>query len=444
MWLISSLLLWSSGAEAAGYYFTGVGVRGVGRAGAGVVGADDLSAQHYNPAALVNIDGPRLNFQLSGVHQLVSFDRQDETDLAFESVGNTAAPLPIPHLGYARPLGDRFVAAIGFTSPYAPALSFPADGAQRFTLIDSTILSGEVGASIAWRASEQLSVGAGVSWTFLQLDQTLISHVNPAGFQATDDPNYDVLTGIQARDMAQVTGDIGILYDTGRFAVAASFSPPVAFEATGSLTSDFSKNVYYTGEGDLGQVVAESEASDDSVTLPLTLPAIARLGGLWRPTDAVSIEADVVWQGWSSMENLTLTDIDMEIATTLDEPSRVSDDVILPLSMRDAWSVHVAAEGILRPKLVARGGLFFETSAAAEGYASVLLPDGWKVGYGLGGSTALRKGLWLDFGLGQSFAPPNEIINSQVFQIQIDPVTGDVTRGKTVGRGTLWSLGTIL
>ena len=439
--LLTALVL-GSAAEAAGYYLTGSGVRALGRAGASVVYADDLSALHYNPAALGNISASRVNVQLAGAHQLVSFDRAD-TEQALESVSNSALPQPIPHLGYARPLGDRFVAAVGFTSPYAAGLSFPADGPQRFTLVDSQILSGEAGAALAWRASERLTVGAGVSWTFLVLEQTLVSHVNPSLLQATEDPAYDVPTTITAQDLAQVTGDIGVTYDAGSWAVGASFSPPVAFEATGALAADFSENTYYTGDSDLGKVIASPDAGDDAVTLPLTLPAIARLGVLWRPSDALSFELDAVYQGWSSMERLTLTDVDMEIETTFDEPSRVSDDVILPLSMRNAWSVNVAGEGWLSTRVRARGGLFYETSAAVDGYASVLLPDGWKVGYGLGTSLALREGLWLDLGLGQSFAPPAEITSSQVFQIQIDPLSGEVGQGLVVGRGNLWSLSSI-
>jgi long-chain fatty acid transport protein len=443
MWLSSLLLLASPNAEAAGYYFTGVGVRGLGRAGVGVVGSDDLSAQYYNPAALSNIQRPRLNVQLAGVHQLVSFDRTDEADLTHDGVSNSAAPLPIPHLGYARPLSDRLTLAVGFTSPYAPQLTYPDDGAQRFTLASSLILSGKAGASLAWKVNEKLSVGLGGAWTFLQLDQRIVSHVNPAQFQATDDPSYDVMTRIQAQDMAKITGDIGILYDQGAWAVGASFVPPVAFQASGSLSADFSDNIYYTGEGNLGQVITNPSASDSDVSLGLTLPPVARLGGLWRPGDDVFIELDVVWQGWSTVQLVTLTDLQMEIETNLGEPSRVEDDVIIPLSMRDAFSVHLAAEGTLRPGLRARGGLFYESSAADIGYASVLLPEGWKIGYGLGASTKLRPGLWLDFGLGQSFAPPTEIISSQIFQIQIDPLTGEVSRGKVVGLGKLWSLGSI-
>lgn len=443
MSLMLSVLAFAGQAAAAGYYFTGVGARGLGRAGANVVAADDLSAQYYNPAALSSLQGPRFNIQLAGVHQLVSFAREDESDLSFDTVQNSAPPLPIPHIGYAHPLSSRLTMAVGFVSPYAPQLRYPADGPQRFTLVDSLILSGKAGASLAWQATDHLSVGVGGAWTFLQLDQTLVSHVNPAQFQATDDANYDVSTRIQASDMAKMTGDIGLLYDRGQWAIGASASPPVSFEAEGSLVADFSQNTYYIGDGSLGKVVSDPSASDEAVSLGLVLPPVVRLGGLWRPSDDVFFEADVVWEGWSTVDLVTLTDLEMEIATTLGEPSKVEDDVIIPLSMKNALSVHMAGEGAVRPELLVRGGVFYEQSAAASGYASVLLPEGWKVGYGLGGSVQVGRGLWLDVGMGQSFVPPQDIVSSQIFQIQIDPVTGDVSRGKVVGRGTLWSLSSI-
>ncbi|MEL6348866.1 MAG: outer membrane protein transport protein, partial [Myxococcota bacterium] len=274
--------------------------------------------------------------------------------------------------------------------------------------------------------------------------QSLVSHVNPSTFTPTEDPQFDVLTTAQVQDFQQLTGRIGALWDRGAWAVGASVAPPIRFFATGSLTADFSANVYFTGDEDTDAIITAQAATDSSVSLPLTLPAVVRLGGMVRRDSGLQVELNVVWQGWSSVERLQLEDVDLEIETTAAEPSQVAEDVPLPIGMRDAWGVHLGSEYPLRPTARIRGGVFAETSAAAEGYASVLLPDGPKLGYGLGGSIQPwpERGLWIDLGFGQGIVFRQSIETSRVTQIQIDPLTGAVREGLVVGRGDLGVLNT--
>ena len=67
-------------AEAAGYYTTDIGTRGMSRGGAYIAGNRDLSAQFYNPAALINLSGPQMFVNYSMVDQAVDFTRVDLDD----------------------------------------------------------------------------------------------------------------------------------------------------------------------------------------------------------------------------------------------------------------------------------------------------------------------------------------------------------------------------
>ena len=67
--LFAGLLATAPTAEAAGYYMSDVGTRGMSRAGAFIAGADDLSAQYYNPAALIRLRRPQLYVSYSQVRQ---------------------------------------------------------------------------------------------------------------------------------------------------------------------------------------------------------------------------------------------------------------------------------------------------------------------------------------------------------------------------------------
>jgi len=437
--VIGNLLLFLSTAQAAGYYVTGVGIRGMGRAGAVVAGIDDLSAQYHNPAALIRLDR-QVTLQFAGVHQNVTFDREDEADLAFDPVSNSAPPMPIPALGAAWHLpGPDLTVALGLYTPYAPYYTYPEDGPQRFTMTDISLLSAYAGPSVAWRPIDGLTLGLGVAATMLQIDQGLVTHVAPATFEATDEPEYDVNTRISVRDPFRITWNAGLLYEPGdKWAVGVSVVPPIRYQASGSLTSDFSNNVYYTGESPFGQVLASSSASDDDVQLAITMPAIFRAGVLVRPSEGTELEVDVAWERWSAMQSLTVTGVDLTIETTSEEDARVQDDVAFPLLMQDAWSLRIGGQKSLSDRVMGRAGLLGETSGVSAQYRSVLMPDGLQVGYGLGLTWwAIPDKLALDFGGGQRFLLPSTLNNAQVYQVQIDPLSGVVLPGKSVGDGEI-------
>ena len=419
-------------AQAAGYYSSDGGARATGRAGAFVAGADDLSAQLYNPAALSRVDR-QLTAQFAGVHQQVVFDRGEPVD-------NSAAPMPIPAIGYAHRLGSVTL-AFGAWSPYAPRLSFPDDGPQRFTLIDSVVLSGNVGPSVAWKRGNW-SIGGSAAWTFVSVEQSLVAHVAPLSFQADEDPIYDVRTDLDLQDPFELTWNAGLLYDTGRWALGASYTPPVRFEPRGPMTVDFSKNAYYTGEaGDLA--IIASETVTDEVVLDVVLPRVVRAGVLVRG-ERGELELAGSWEQWSSMPPLEVREVDLLIETTAAEDVRVTSDVGLPLAMQDAFSARVGGTLHATDRIDARAGLGVETSAVSSQYRSVFLPDALEVVYGLGGSWQATETLGLDLGWSQSIAPPHDLDVSLVSQVQIDPSTGAVGAGLPVGAGRFRSTTSML
>jgi long-chain fatty acid transport protein len=426
-------------AQAAGFLTSEGGVLATGRGNAYVAGADDLSAQGWNPAALTRLDSS-VQLQLAGVHQRVAFDRLDETDLSFPEVRNGAPPMLVPGLAGATSFGrSDMTLAFGFYSPYAPLWSYPADGPQRFTSVDSTVLSGNVGPSLAWRFADRLSVGLGAAWTFLSIQQTLVSHVSPLSFSATDDPSYDVSTSISAQDLLEFTWNAGLLYEDprDRFALGAGYTPAVHFEPRGSMGVDFSNNTYYLGDGNFGKVITVAQAEDGDVGLEVALPHQVRVGALVRPRESWEIELDLVWQGWSILDGLVVDDLALDIETELPEDVTVTGTVGLPLELQDAWSARLGTEAALGERFEGRAGVFFESSAASRENRSVLMPDGNKLGYGLGASFQARPRLALDLGWSQSFVPRHEIETTWVYQVQIDPQSGQVGAGKPVGKGSL-------
>jgi len=478
--LIISTLMGVSTAHGAGYYFADIGVRSFSRGGAFIASADDLTAMYYNPAAIVRLDRPQLMLNVAGVQQFVNFQRTavpgngplddsgSPTDISYDPVENKAPPYAIPHFGFSIPnVLPRTTLAVGFYPPYAPDLSYPAQSSQRYSLVDTQVIQTAAGPSVAHRLNKWISFGAGISWNVLYADQELSislpfdeSKAASAFANGDDgwsmDPNEDRANDVDFRfdatDKQGIGWNAGLLIEppSQRWALGLMMQAPTRFNAKGSMSADFSEHILYT-EGALGQQVVLSKMSkDNSVEMNITMPLILK-GGLALRGDTglgpVEVELAGVWENWSSIEEITITDLNMVVDLNEEflggllgiEDAVIDDDVRLPAGYTDAWSVRLGGQVDIRSKWTARAGAFYETSAIPSETQSVALIDGNKVGYGLGGSYRPSHRWAIDFGLSQSFPETRKITDSDVRQISVNPLTGDFLEGTTIGNGTYQS-----
>ena len=464
------LPLLSVDAHAAGYYTSDVGVRAFSRGGAYVAGANDMLALWYNPAALTRLGDGVFTFDIAAVSQSVNFDRKDYPgegpeldyvgsgefdDLVNPPIQNGAPAYPIPHMGAAWNFGlKNTVFAVGFYPPYAPDLSYPADGPQRYTLTDTLIIQTFTGASVAHRLWDRLSIGAGVSWNYLRVEQELAVSVPWVAPGETDmskltqneDPRYDVPFSLDGRDKAGLGWNLGLLYEppSNRYAFGFMYQAPVKFSAEGKMKADFSEN-YFRVDDSYG-VLAEDEASDPSVRFDVSMPHIVKLGGLVRPKDNLEIELAAVWEGWSIIDEIRIYDVDLFIPVDQENPLvgltgvediSVTDDIYLPAGYTNTWSVRLGGEWQFHKMGTLRMGGMWEQGAIPSANRNVSLMDGNKWGYGIGGTFQAWKRVGFDVGWFQSFMPEAVIENSGVESIVLHWETGAIVDGRNVGDGRL-------
>ena len=439
--------LTASDAHAAAYYFSDAGTRALGRGAAFVAGADDLSAQYYNPGALIRLRQTQVMVNVSGVSQYVMFDRADESGLdPFEAVYNEAAPMVIPTLGVSTTFGlPNTTFALGFYPPYAPDMLYPEDGPQRYALVDSLVWQTFTGLSAAQRITPWLSVGAGVSWTLMRAEQELVVAMCAKGAECGDNPAQDVSIRLEAWEKFRIMGNAGVLVEpTHWLAIGASFVPPITFHAKGSISTDFGD------DHSLGSFLEGTEFSDDDIVLTVPMPMVARLGVQVKPIEALEIELASVYEGWSVAKELRVSDVNLVITTNKDNPLApdediaINDDVVLPTGYVDAVSVRLGGEYTINDRFTARAGGLYETSGVPAATQGVALVDGPKFGYGVGGTARLVGGLHLDLAFAQSYLASREITDSEVKLVQMefdiaDPASSGIVEGKTVGNGTFAS-----
>ncbi|MEE2752165.1 MAG: outer membrane protein transport protein [Myxococcota bacterium] len=468
-------------AQAAGYYMSSVGTRAYSRGGAFIAGADNLLAMYHNPAALIRLDRPQFMLDVAGVQQWVQFDRKavpgngplDDfgypTDITYDTVTNNAPPYAIPHIAVSHNFGlPNTVFAFGLYPPYAPDLAYDPDGPQRYSLIDTMVIQTIVGPSIAHRFKDWITVGGGVSWNTLIAEQELKVSLPFHSTQALDvldsewvpepneDPANDLAFSFRAVDKAAFGWNMGLLLEPpeSSWAIGAMVQAPVSFNSKGEMKADFSGHTLYT-EGLLDrEVIMNATTEDEDVTLNITMPLILKAGVLFRPTDRSEIELASVWQNWSSISEVAITDVDMVIDLNEDlldglpvsgedavtiEDAIINEDVVLPTDYRDSWSIRLGGQQAINDRWIVRMGGFFETSGIPTATQSVSLVDGNKFGYGAGATFWAAGNCALDFGVFQSFLQKRTITDSEAQQISIHPINGSFLEGTVVGNGTFRS-----
>jgi len=448
----------SSLGHAAGFYTTTSGAKALGRGGAYTAGVDDLSAQFHNPAGLVRIGDPQIMLDISWVEATSSFQRsgeyvpQGETDpVPFDEVKEEGAPFPIPSLAFGTHFGlEDWTFAIGFYPHYAPHSVWPDDGAQRYSLIDSTEWQAYGGPTVAHRFNDWLSVGIGLQWTFLRADRDfeLSSCVAPT---CEDNPTYDIDSSVKSLDPFTPSANLGILIEpTDRLSLGLLVQPPINYSAKAKVTTHIPE------ENPLHALVDGSDTSwnfsDDDATLKVGFPLILKAGADLAVSDRVHLELDAGYQGWSRTKEILLTDLDITIPLDPDAiksgvivdddgQTTVDDDVKIPANYVDSYSVHLGGEWATSEKLDLRAGTFYETSAVPTEWYNVTELDANKIGFGIGASWKPSKHFALDVALARNQFLLSDVTDSKSSKVVLNippdnPDAATVQDGIPVANGT--------
>ncbi|MCB9684985.1 MAG: outer membrane protein transport protein [Alphaproteobacteria bacterium] len=282
-----------------------------------------------------------------------------------------------------------------------------------------------------------LTLGLGLQWQYLQVGETV--DVTLTGI---DDAAGDVAVEAGVVDPFTPNLNAGLLFEPHpMISFGASIQPPTTFEARGNLALDFDGN-------SLAMVAfSETRYDDEDVALNIGIPWVVRAGVAVRPIERLEIELATVWQDWSSLDDILIQDIDIEIQSDsplVPEDQRTVDDTIaLPAGLRDTVSLRLGAEARVHELLAVRAGGFWESAALAEDEVSVALVDTPKTQIGCGASGFFAdEHFRLDASFAWLFFQSLEIRDSTVKQI--DAGVFDTTIPLVVGNGDLKSHGWIV
>lgn len=390
-----------STAFAAGFQLTEQSSLGAGRAyaGAGIVG-DDLSAVHYNPAGMTLLDGTR--FQAGGVWIGLNADFKGNKG---ESENGRLKGQMIPAGYVTHQVNDKVWLGFAMTVPFGMGTEYDRNWEHANRGTSAKIYTFDMNPSIAYKVSDFISVGAGVSVQYAKAELGMRMDVPGA-------PGKDMAHGKVEADSWDWGYNFGVMISpTDKLRFGLAYRSAIKHEADGDVTLSSVNGTT------LGGVLQNPMAGATLATLlegqmlgtaaTIKTPDTLMLTGTWEATDQLRLSGLIRWANWSNFDDLTLENsVPSGLGMMAGQfgPGAQAlvgqvKEVTIENKWQDTWLFSIGADYRINSAFTVRGGLAYETSPVDDQSTRMaVIPDTDRVWFSLGASWYPTQDLQFDVG----------------------------------------------
>lgn len=381
----------ASAAHAAGFMLTEQSAGALGRAYAGVgVDGTDLSGVYYNPATMTLHPGTQIQAGFVAVG----------LDLAFEGTGdyshvsengqyNTQA---IPHGYISHQISDSMWVGLAMTVPFGMGTEYDDDWRFANRGISAEVLTFDFNPNVAWKVSDKLSLGAGMSIQYAAADLKMRDNAVPGNNALTMNGEVDADSWAWGFNLGLMWSPLENL----RFGL--SYRSKINHNADGDFTVDNLKLMGQSttpemvdqilgGHGTYATMLNAALGTHDA-TATISTPAWLMATAAWDVNDLLSLYATFRWTDWSSFDTL---DIHSSALVTTNGVKTVENH------WQDTYLVSVGADLRFTNWWTFRAGIGYETSAVDDQkYRTAIIPDADRLWLALGSSFQATKNMQID------------------------------------------------
>jgi long-chain fatty acid transport protein len=431
-----SILLLSTPAYSAGFALIENSASGQGKAFAGAAAAaEDASTVWFNPAGMTYL-GKSLNgkSQLTQAGHIVSA-KTEYTDRGSSAptgtlVGKNANERVtsfIPNLYYVRPVNERLHFGLGINGPFGSKTLYDDDWIGRYNATDTDLLTINVNPSLSWKASDKLSIGGGISAQYVDLKELSsaidsaavcrsvgLAIVNNGGPRTELDnciATYPTAAQPATDSHVKVEGDdisfgfnLGLLYEpTAKTRLGVSYRSEITHDVDGTAKFDLNAGLSPTTIGGANLV-------DRNVKATITLPESVSVSVAHKVNTKLELLSDVTWTGWSSFDQLLITNLDGTKFTNVRN------------EWEDVYRFSIGANYKYNDKLILRTGIAYDEEPIPSAQRRTpRIPGNDRTWLSFGAGYKLNKKLDLDVGYTHLFLDDALIDNADE--------NGNVVRG---------------
>ncbi len=375
----------ASAAQAAGFMLTEQSAGALGRAYAGVgVDGTDLSGVYYNPATMTLHPGTQIQAGVVAVG----------LDLAYE--GNAKHPgtengqyntQPIPHGYISHQLSDSMWVGLAMTVPFGMGTEYGNNWDRANRGISAEVLTFDFNPNVAWKVSDKLSLGAGMSIQYAAADLKMQD-----GMSVKEQVKVAMDGEVDADSIAWGF-NVGLMWsplENLRFGL--SYRSRINHNADGDFTVD---NFKLNGNPMTPPAGSEYAALLGTFDAKATIstPAWAMATAAWDVNDLLSLYATFRWTDWSSFDTL---DIKAPSAPALIISGHNGVKTV-ENHWQDTYLVSVGADMRFTNWWTFRAGIGYETSAVDDPkYRTAIIPDADRLWLAIGSSFQATDNMQID------------------------------------------------
>ena len=367
-----STLLLSTSAMAAGFHLREQSAAAQGNAYAGATaGAENGSYAYYNAASLTRQKGLQVNLGATYIApRATAKNVMSESGKRGADVENVVHAAVSPNGTVSYQLNDKAFAAIAANSQFGMITKYDRDWVGSDHGITSDLKSGTITPMFAYKATDKLSLGAGVQmqyvWAHLTSSNTLAPGVRVNNV-TTNGNDFDM--GYQ----------LGALYEfTDSTRVGVGYRSEINHKLKGKMKSSGSPSPLF------------NDLTNQKISAKLTTPAMLSMGVYHDINEKWAVMAEYQRVFWSSFQNLTF------VGDRLNKPEGNISQV--KENWRDTNFYSIGTSYMLDNQWKLRLGLAYDQSAVRYAHRTPRIPDSDRIWYSAGLGYQYNENLSFDVG----------------------------------------------
>ncbi len=399
--LVSPLAMSPGGALAAAFQLIEQNASGLGNAYAGqAAAANDASTIFFNPAGMTLVPGRQVVGAINAIRPRSHFSDSGSTAPTLQTRlggngGDAGDWAFVPNLYLSWQLAPQLWAGVGVNAPFGLTTEWDADWVGRFHAVKSKVETININPSIAWKANEMLSLGAGLNYMRAKAELTNAVNYSAAAFAAGGAATIPLLAatcpGATAaggcEGLATAKADdwawgwnVGAMFQfTPKTRLGVAYRSTITQRVEGDIT--FSNRPALLAAG----------LPNGNIKADIKLPDTLSVALAHQFNDRLQMLADYTWTGWNSIQDLSIfRDTGVGLTST-------------PLRFENSWRAGIGANYQWNERWKLRSGVAFDRTPVRDEFRTPRLPDEDRWWLALGAQFQLSKQAVIDFGYAHLF-----------------------------------------
>ena len=367
-------------ANAAGFHLREQSAAALGNAFAGATaGAENNSYSYFNVAGLTRQTGTQVNvggtyiIPRAEAHDIYPLDEHgDVSGDRNQDVNNIVHAAIAPNATISHQLNDEVYLGLSMNVPFGMITKYDGawDGSDHG--VTSKVISVTTTPMVAYKATDKLSIGAGLP---IQYVKARLSNTSSANGQ-------ELASSTMEGDALDVGYQLGAMYE---FNEDTRIGVGYRSEINHKLKGDVSSDLTAAGSAVAGMGLLNPAAINQDISARLDTPAMFSVGAYHRLNDKWEIMAEYQRVYWNSFDSLDIYGRDI--------PGLISHT---PENWRDTNFYAIGASYQMDNQWKLRLGFAYDESAVKEADRTPRIPDSDRYWYSIGLSYAYSEKLTFD------------------------------------------------